>query len=378
MRKQKITDGLRCKPNGVWERDEFIGGKRRWFSSVDPEEVWEKRNKALAEEQDTSLTNDLGPLFGVVADEYQCIVEQMKAGTQKSYLPAIKRAKEWFDGKRMREIEPFMVSQFLKSISSMAATTVSNQKTVVNAIFQVWIDSPEWKGDYNPSTLVRMPRGLKRGKRLPPTEEQVEVVKAHYLEPDALPAVIYLCTGERRGEACALQVQDIDFEKEIIYITKSVEHINNKAHITVTKTQSGVRQLPLLTMLKEALAPYRALPPENYILGGGKVPLTASQYARRWAAFWRKHGMAHTIVREHVRTRNGKKYIYRQTDWVADVCAHQFRHEYVCMLCMAEVPEEVAIQLVGHANARMIHEVYLSLKPQMVQNAKVKLNAIIK
>jgi len=44
------------------------------------------------------------------------------------------------------------------------------------------------------------------------------------------------------------------------------------------------------------------------------------------------------------------------------------------MLCLVGVPEEVAILLVGHANVQMIHEVYLSLKPQMIESAGQKLN----
>lgn len=378
MARKKITDGLRQKPNGVWERAETINGKRRWFSSRDPEEVWKKRNQALAEAEKSEEERGTGPLFSIVADAYQERVERMKAGTQKSYLPAIKRAKERFGGMHMREIEPYMIAQFLQSLSEMAQTTVSNQKTIINAIFQLWIDSPEWKGDVNPAAITKIPRGLKKGKRLPPTEAQVQVVKDYHMDPDALPAVVYLCTGERRGEACAIQLQDIDFKGSKIYIKKSVEHIHNQPHITTTKTESGIREIPLLSLLREALEPLRFMPPETYILSGKDTPLTASQYTRRWAAFWRKHGYAHPVVREYRRTRNGKQYTYHQTDWVADVCAHQFRHEYVCMLCMAEVPEEIAIQLVGHANAKMIHEVYMSLKPQMVQMAGDRLDALLK
>lgn len=377
MAKHKLTDGLRQKPNGVWERSEVIDGKRRWFSSTDPEEVWRKRNQALGESEREQQDKTLGPLFEVVADEYEAKVEKMKNGTQKSYFPAIRRAKERFSGLHMREIEPYMIAEFLTSISTMAQTTVSNQKTVLNAIFQVWIDSPEWRGDTNPAALTKMPRGLKKGKRLPPTDEQIKIVKEHYRDPDALPAVFYLCTGERRGEACAVQLKDIDFEAGVIHIANAVEHINNKPHIKGTKTEAGVRDLPLLQMLREALEPLRFRSPETYVLSGTEKPLTASQYSRRWAAFWRKYDMAHPVKREYRRTRNGREYVYHQTDWVADVCAHQFRHEYVCMLCMADVPEEIAIQLVGHANTKMIHEVYLSLKPQMVKSAGEKLNAFL-
>lgn len=378
MARRKITDGLRQKANGTWELSETIGGKRRWFSSKDPAEVWEKRNAAIAETYNKEEEISLGPLFEEVADRYEEKVDQMKAGTQKSYRPAVTRARDYFEGKRMREIEPYMISLFLDSVSGMAHTTVSNQKTVINSIFQLWIDDPQWRGNFNPAALTKMPRGLKKGKRLPPTDEQVQIVKDHYLDPDALPAVVYLCTGERRGEACAIQLKDIDFKNNIINTAKAVEHINNQPHITVTKTAAGVRAVPLLAMLREALMPLRNLPPDTYILSGTNKPLTASQYARRWAAFWRKYDMAHPVTRTYKRERNGKFYTYRQTDWTADVCAHQFRHEYVCMLCLAEVPEEIAIQLVGHANVKMIHEVYMTLKPQMIDYAGDKLNKLLK
>lgn len=127
-------------------------------------------------------------------------------------------------------------------------------------------------------------------------------------------------------------------------------------------------------MLRDALSPLRNLNPKTYILSGTLSPLTASQYTRRWAAFWRKLGMAHLVTRARKRMRDDKEYTFHDTDWVADVCAHQFRHKYVCMLCMADAPEKIAIQLVGHANVKMIHEVYIALKPQILISARSKLN----
>lgn len=372
------TDGLRQKKNGVYERAEMIDGRRWSWSSRDPIEVWRKRAESLvqieadAEEQQCIETE--GPLFSDVAEAYRAQVLEMKHGTQKSYLPAIERAVTAFADRRVLTIEPWEIKAFLSEMNA-AHTTVSNQKTVFNAIFQTYIDSPVWHGDYNPAKMTSLPRGLARSRRTPPAEDQIRIVRQSVQDPEALPAIVYLCTGERRGEACALQLQDVDFEHNVIHITKGCEWISNQPHIIKTKTDAGVRQIPLLNLLKEALLPYRKLPPKTYIIGLEATPVTASEYSRRWARFWRKHGYAHNVVREKVREFNGKKSIIRQTDWVADVCAHQFRHEYVCMLCEAGVSEEIAIQLVGHANAKMIHEVYLHLKPKMLSEAAALLNA---
>lgn len=378
MARKKITDGLHQRADGRWEKKEKINGKMRWFSSMDPAEVWEKRDAAIIAAKSEKVKEEIGPTFKEVADAYLGRVMEMKHGTQRSYLPAIARAKKQFGEFHMREIEPYMISEYLESISSMAKTTVSNQKTVINAIFQTWIKSPIWRGNQNPSKEVSIPRGLKHVKREPPTDDQVKIVKEHYLDSDALPAVVFLCTGERRGEACGIQLKDIDFEKKTIYIRNSVEHIGDKPHVTTTKTPAGVRQVPLLKMLEEALQPLKNLPAGTYILGGGKVPLTTSCYNRMWANFWHKYGYATELAyKSKSKLADGRTKEYIHKEWRADVCAHQFRHEYVCMLAEAEIPEAIAIQIVGHANAKMIHEVYMSLKPKMVESTRTKLDALI-
>lgn len=118
--------------------------------------------------------------------------------------------------------------------------------------------------------------------------------------------------------------------------------------------------------------------PETYILGGETEPLTTSKYNRMWANFWHKYGYATELsYKSKSKLSNGKTKEYTHKEWRADVCAHQFRHEYVCMLCMADVPEEIAIQLVGHANVKMIHDVYMSLKPQMITSAGEKQNLFL-
>lgn len=375
MARKKITDGLRQRPNGSWEKSAIINGKRRWFADSDPKKVWEKYQAALLAAPQEREEKKMGPRFETVADAYLEKVYEMKNGTQKAYIPAVRMAKKYFQGKRMKDIEPHMIAQYLNSLPYRCHTTVSNYKTVVNSIFQLWIDSPEWKGDRNPAKMVNMPRGLKRGKRQPPTDEQIKIVKDHYLDADALPAVCYLCTGGRKGEINALQMRDIDFENGTISITKSVEYINNSPHIHGTKTEAGVRTIPLLGMMREALEPLKNLPPDTYILSRTNRPLTSSEYRRRWESFWRKYGMAHEIKRTKKRTLpNGKITTISYTDWGTDVCAHQFRHEYVCMLCMAGVSEEIAVQLVGHVDINMIHEVYMSLKPEMIKLAQKSLD----
>lgn len=236
----------------------------------------------------------------------------------------------------MKEIMPYMISQFLSGMSTNAHTTVSNQKTVINAIFQLWVESPEWHAETNAAAEAKMPRGLKRGKRQPPSEHQVQIVKDHYMDANALPAVVYLCTGERRGEACGIRLEDIDFDAGVIHIKRHIEHIGNKPHIlSGAKTEAGVRDIPLLKMLWEAVEPMRSMPPSTYILSGTSTPLTASQYKHKWVNFWSKHGCVHQKEHTyHYKNRFGVICEYRHTTqnmWQTSVHTSSGMNTSVCL-----------------------------------------------
>lgn len=374
MAKKSVTQGLELRPNGSYRKAVYIGGKRRFFTAKTPQQVWDKiRTAQQAYEQSLSAAQQ-GPLFSEVCDAYAQQLAHAKTGTQKAYIPALRRAKAHFGDYRMTQIEPYMISAWLKDLP-YAATTVSNHKSVLNNVYRLWCESPEWKGTDNIAKKATMPRGLKKAKRPPPTDAQVNIVKQNYLDPDALIAVAYLCTGERKGELCAITLADIDFINKTICVNKSVEHINNRPKLNqYTKTEAGIRRIPLLDMLEQALKPYRHMPKGTYIVGLSDTPVTATRYRRLWEKFWRKYGQA--TPRTRTKCRNGKTVRY--TDWQIPVCGHQFRHEYVCMLCIAGVSIDVAMQLVGHANEKMIREVYLSLKPEMISDARNRLNASLK
>ena len=86
--RRKITAGLILRKDGRYQRNELIGDKRRTFTAKDPAKVWADIQKAQEEYEEQEcqriITRDSGPLFSVVSDEYQAIVEKMKEGTRRS------------------------------------------------------------------------------------------------------------------------------------------------------------------------------------------------------------------------------------------------------------------------------------------------------
>ncbi|WP_280483577.1 tyrosine-type recombinase/integrase [Nocardia farcinica] len=87
----------------------------------------------------------------------------------------------------------------------------------------------------------------------------------HPLYPAFLMLMVY---GIRRGEALGLRWSDIDWDNGIIHIRQQLQQIGNHLKVGPVKTSAGRRNLPLLPIIRDALAklreqPDRALQPDN-------------------------------------------------------------------------------------------------------------------
>ena len=126
--KKDLTVGLVLRKDGRYQRKEMIGGVWKTFSAKTPAEVWQKVEDAKEDQEEKERIEEersnAGPLFSEIAKEYIRVVQGMKSGTQKSYLPAVKRATDEFGEYHMREIEPYMIAEFLRGpeMAGRAAT----------------------------------------------------------------------------------------------------------------------------------------------------------------------------------------------------------------------------------------------------------------
>lgn len=108
-------------------------------------------------------------------------------------------------------------------------------------------------------------------------EEQQKIIQAVKRKKDSKTNGILLClyTGIRIGELCALKWSDIDFEREVVSISKTIQRLyfNNekgkgttKITITSPKTMSSIREIPLSSGLSALLKDYRPKNCNTYLL----------------------------------------------------------------------------------------------------------------
>ena len=138
---------------------------------------------------------------------------------------------------------------------------------------------------------IVMPKRSKSKVEILNDSEQ-EQLKAHIssnfnLTSLAVSASLY--TGIRIGELCALQWNDIDLEKRILTVNKTIQriHIENgaaktKLVITAPKSQSSVREIPIPECLVEMLKKNKGSG-DDYLISGTDKPVEPRTLQYRFA-----------------------------------------------------------------------------------------------
>lgn len=278
---------------------------------------------------------DHGRYFSEVADDWWDDTEQrISPNTVHGYDVAMRRAVEEFGEFPIGDITTKDIQQFIKAFAGTGSAqysrkTVSNQLLIIRQIFAWAVEEGEL--DSNPATDVKLPKGLKSGKRTAASSSDEEIIKQ---TPDLwlLPYFI-LYTGLRKGEALALTGADIDLEARTISVTKSVYFESNIPYIKEPKTEAGTRIVPILAPLLPHLP--KKLKKDEYLFPSSKSP--KKPMARSF----------YMIKMEQYQKATGTKF-----------GVHQLRHSYASILYECGIDPKTAQALLGHADIETTLGIY--------------------
>lgn len=326
---------------GLWTQQITINGKRKVFRSKDKKELLLK----IATYQDDVKHHT--PKFRTVADAWEEQKrERISVGTWRSYAAPLKDVVEEFGDTEIGKITARDVQRYLNSLS-MSYKSTTTRKQMISQVFNYAIVDLNIDIS-NPCDRVTVDTRLPKGHRNALTQEEIQAIKDTDKDSFILAPVIFY-TGARVGEAMALQFQDIDFDKKIIHITKSIDHQGNRPVISTTKTSAGVRDVPLLPQL-EALLPKKRKK-TDYVVSGAE-PLTKSALAKRWKKWCKEHEVSFD--------------------------RHSIRHTYATMLYESGIDVKAAQRLLGHANFQTTMDVYTHLSDEHLKQAQEKLIEYLK
>lgn len=291
-----------------------------------------------------------GCTFGEIADKWWTdVYDNLASQTLRGYKPAYARALSELGDTYVKDITPRDMSAIFKrmAIEGYSKKTISNQRIIYNQI----LDYAVVNGDiqFNPCASVKLPTTAKKSTVIKPAsnEDEHKILTSDYKW--AFP-IFALLSGLRKQEILALQWKDIDFDENIISVTKAVEHVGQTPHIKSTKTESGVREVPLLNILKDRLLSEKG-DPDAYIFSqsGGKTPLTENQFERAY-----------------------KKYCAE----VGITCSsRQLRHSYATVAVEEDIAPKDLQNALGHADITTTMNVYAAARKKSIEKVANKLNS---
>ena len=196
----------------------------------------------------------------------------------------------------------------------------------------------------NVARLVTLPSAPSRNRRPWSVEEARRFLRAARRDPLHAVFTFLLAYGLRRGEILGLSWDDVDFDQGVIHIRRQVVRAGGRLYLGPVKTTAGVRELPLLEIVREALAEHEA----KQLLGN-----SASAWDRERLIFTTASGRP-------VEPRNiGRSFerIVRKAG-LRPIRLHGLRHTTASLLKKLGVSPRDAMVILGHSNISVTLGIY--------------------
>lgn len=286
--------------------------------------------------------------------------------TYEGYQAPVKRIKEVFGDDYVQDVTPSQVQAFINSLAAKGykRTTVQRPLDVLRMLYDFLITSDF--ANMNPTMGVRLPKGLTQGNRELAPREAIEAVKRNIGHPFGLYAYFILYTGMRDQEALA--ITDADIHDTYISVNKAISWQTNKPVIKTTKTANGIRNIVLLSPLKEVLPKFKGY---LFSADGGKSPLTNSEFRRRWNGYCKSIGLAVPETQTHYSPTNNRTYT--KTVWHNTIVPYQLRHEFATICFDADLDPADTADLMGHSSEQVTRKWYTHIQNQRREKSSKKL-----
>lgn len=201
----------------------------------------------------------------------------------------------------------------------------------------------------------------------------LETVKEKGLYMDELIFITLAYTGMRVGELVVLRWKDIDFDEQIIKITKTYNNEKNNTknyQLVPPKTIKSKRKIVVDELVIEALRKHK-LEQEKLIKSFG------TSYRNKGYIFanFNKHP-GYPILTKLVRTRMTR--LLKFAGLVSKLNPHSLRHTHTSLLAEAGVDIEEIMDRLGHSDEKTTKKIYLHVTNVMKREASDKFGKLMR
>ena len=280
-----MTGNIYLRKDGRYEGRITIGkneqGKRQYraFFGKTKNEVYDKMALFL-EKSDFHKNCDIS--FQEIYVQWEQFIRcRVKESTLANYrMKAEKHILPEFGNVKMETISTERIRQFVQDalLKKLSNRYVSDILVLMKSIFKFAVSHFQI---HNPAEDLIMPKKPRTEVRLLSAEEQSRLHQyiAEHHDLTSLGIALAKATGLRIGELCALQWGDIDLEKRILTVSKTVQRIQvrngsrkTKLVITDPKSETSCRQIPIPEFLIPFLREFTG-DSAHFVLSGTEKPL---------------------------------------------------------------------------------------------------------
>lgn len=384
IRKSFVYDGQRYFVRGKTE-EEAILNKAELKRKLENGEAVKQHRNSRAERVLTgdTIVND----FAAVWLENYIRPKVREAGASKQRGTMTEKSFEMYTQKLNGFILPAIGKMKLKRVTDINLQAILNKmkkdgysystcnkvKIVMNAMFSQAVKSRLIT--FNPADSLSVTAEEKSQRRSLTDEERKILLKVSESHRCGSWIRFLLYSGVRPAESAALQVADIDFDMNVIHITKAIESGTENV-IGEPKTKAGIRDIPITNALMQDLkhavkgkAPAAFVFPQT----DGTTMMTTTAMSNNWRSFARQMDLAmgaETTAHGHIydlkdldkngvplypdkngEPRNGHKI-------APDLVLYCLRHTYCTDLQKKGVPLNIAKYLMGHSDISVTASIY--------------------
>lgn len=334
-----LTDGR--KPDGRPNVKYFYGDTiKEAEAQRDAYKVEMERRKGLRPEYVGILVKDW-------AIEWKNMYKRnVKESTSIRIDAYIKKINSHIGDLPVEDVMQYHIQDILNTVEGMSASHIHQLRVYVSDIFSKAVANRIII--YNPALGVVAPSGTKGGHRALQAWERDAILDNHNRCLGTLRCTIMILTGMRRGELAALMWSDINMADKTINISRTAEYTANQPIISdVTKTEAGVRSVPMPALVYDVLMATPSTQRTGYVFGAPDEPISKQS--------WRK---CMETLNRWLPTMRGDNPI------TEPVRTHDCRYTYATGLYDAGVDVKTAQYLLGHKDIKTTMQIYTQLSEE--------------
>lgn len=372
-------------------------GTRRYIYSGDLGKLREKEKQVTYDRLDgidiyALARSDLNYVF----DRYISTKSELRSTTKTNYICTYNRyVRKGFGKKKISEIRYSDVLLYYKALmttQNLKVSTIESVHSCLHPTFQMAVRDNVIRSNPSDGVIAEIKKKQKGRPeaRHALTYEQEKEFLTYLDEPQNVRYrplfTVMFGTGLRIGEIIALRWKDVNFKDNYITVDHSITYYprvdkGNKSEFEVSlpKTAAGIRTVPLLDKVKEALLEEKAYQKET----GNTCIMEVDGMSG--FIFFNRFGMLHKpgainrLINRIVNDHNAKEEVRavhgnREAVLIPHFSCHVTRHTFCSRLCENETNVKVIQSVMGHKEIQTTLDIYAEISESKRQEVFKELN----